>query len=310
MDTRELTTFVTMCETLNYQRAGELLQYAPSTVFKHVQQLEAEIGSPLLVREGHTLRLTPEGKRFLPYAQRILAEYRAALGAEDSPTLTLTVGGCEMNTGNSLLDLLTRFAGTHPHIRMTMKTAPNATVPEMVREGQVDLGFFYSTGRQHRGLHVMRLYREPVYLVVSEDSPLAGRKGLRYEDLNGMEFVYPHDSCCFVTMLMPELTRRGVALKRVTYLGGMQLVVEQARSDNAVTLAPLCALPRFKKRYGLVRMDMQEEPLMAWETVLLGSHADMPAVQELLHFSLREAQRLVADEPQLSADAAPTEAAW
>lgn len=306
MDTRELLTFITVSETLNYQKAADRLQYAPSTLFKHIQQLESELGSPLIVREGRALRLTSAGERFLPHAHRILVEYHAALGLREEQTCTLNIGGCEMNISNSLIDLLSRFAAIHPHIRINMMTAPNASVPEMVREEQVDMGFFYSTGRKHHDLRVVRLYREPAFLVASRQNPLAQARDLHYEDLNGMEFVYPHDSCCFVTMLMPELARRNVTLKRVTYLGGMQLVVEQARRDGTVTIAPQCALPRFEETYGLVRLDIQEEPICAWETILLGKHANMPAVQELLRFSLREAQRIIR-ENMLEADEAAEE---
>ena len=38
---------------------------------------------------------------------------------------------------------------------------------------------------------------------------------------------------------------------------------------------------------------MQEKPLSAWETILLGSRAEKEAVQELLDFSMREARRIV-----------------
>ena len=303
-DTRELQTFLTVSETLNYQKAADQLQYAPSTLFKHIQQLEAELKAPLLAREGRALRLTAEGERFLPHAQRMLSEYRAALGVHREESSVLTIGGCEMNIGNSLIDLLTRFAAVHPDIHLNMRTAPNASVPEMVRRGEVDLGFFYSTGRKHRELQSVRLYREPAFLVASRQSALAGAQALRYEDLDGLEFVYPHDSCCFVTMLMPELARRGVSLKRVTYLGGMQLVVDQARRDGAVTLAPQCALARFEETYGLVRLNMEEAPFSAWETILLGGRAKLPAVQALVRFSMREARRIVRKHA-LEAGAAP-----
>lgn len=295
MDTRELLTFVTVSETLSYPKAAERLQYAPSTLFKHIQQLESELDTQLIVREGRTLRLTTAGERFLPIAQDMLSEYRAAMGLKEEKTETLTIGGCEMNIGNSLIDLLMRFADAHPQIRLNMMTAPNASVPEMVREGQADMGFFYSTGRKHHDLQVVRLYREPAFLVASRQNPLANAKGLHYEDLGGMEFVYPHDTCCFVTMLIPELVRRKITLKRVSYLGGMQLVVDQARRNGAVTLAPKCALRRFEETFGLVRLDMLEEPFCAWETILLGSHAKAPAVQALLDFSMREAKQIVRD---------------
>lgn len=303
MDTRELLTFITVSETLNYQKAAEELQYAPSTLFKHIHQLEAELDTALIARDGRSLRLTPAGERFLPHAQRMLSEYRSAMGIREEKNCTLTIGGCEMNIGNSLIDLLTRFAAVHPNIRLNMVTTPNAAVPEMVREGKVDMGFFYSTGRKHHELQMIRLYREPAYMVASKSSPLSQTRGLRYEDLNGMEFVYPHDTCCFVTMLMPELARRNVSLKRVAYLGGMQLVVDQARRDGAITIAPQLALNRFEEVYGLSCLDMQEAPITAWETVLLGSRANLPAVQELLRFAQREAKRVI-EEYDLEAEEA------
>ena len=196
---------------------------------------------------------------------------------------------------NSLIDLLTRFADSHPTIRLSMITAPNASVPEMVREGQVDMGFFYSTGQKNHHLQAIHLYREPAFLVASRQNPLSSARGLHYEDLKGMEFVYPHDSCCFVNMLISELGRRRIELKKVSFLGGMQLVVNQVRRKDTVTLAPQCALRRFEETYGLVRLDMQEKPLSAWETILLGSRAEKEAVQELLDFSMREARRIVRE---------------
>ena len=45
MDTRQLQTFITLSETLNYQRAADQLQYAPSSLFKHIQLLEEEIAT-------------------------------------------------------------------------------------------------------------------------------------------------------------------------------------------------------------------------------------------------------------------------
>ena len=293
MDTRELLTFVTVSETLNYQKAAETLQYAPSTLFKHIRQMERELDTQLVVRDGRALRLTAAGERLLPIARDMLAGYRAALGLREKKTEPLTIGGCEMNIGNSLIDLLMRFADAHPQIRLNMMTAPNANVPGMVRIGQVDMGFFYSTGQKNHHLQAIHLYREPAFLVASRRNPLSNARGLHYEDLRGMEFIYPHDSCCYVNMLISELLRRRVELKKVSFLGGMQLVVNQVRRKDTVTLAPRCALRRFEETYGLVRLDMREKPLCAWETILLGSRAEKEAVQELLDFSMREARRIV-----------------
>ena len=75
MDTKHLTTFVKLAQTLNYQKAARSLQYSPSTLFKHVQLLEEEMGVSLLTKEGRQLALTPEGERFLAHAKKILEQY-------------------------------------------------------------------------------------------------------------------------------------------------------------------------------------------------------------------------------------------
>lgn len=65
---KQLTTFTTLAITLNYQKAADQLQYAPSTLFKHIQLLEQELGVDLFVKQGRQLHLTPEGETFRAHA--------------------------------------------------------------------------------------------------------------------------------------------------------------------------------------------------------------------------------------------------
>lgn len=63
----------------------------------------------------------------------------------------------------------------------------------------------------------MPLYREPVYMMVSWDHPLVQKKGLKYDALEGMQFMYPHDTCCFVSEFLPMLAKMGVHLGKTTF---------------------------------------------------------------------------------------------
>lgn len=51
-------------------------------------------------------------------------------------------------------------------------------------------------------------------------------------------------------------------------MGGVQLVVEQVRKEGAMTLAPHCAAQHYHDAYGLVKLDMDEEPIWAWENMV------------------------------------------
>lgn len=289
MDIKQLLTMITLSQTLNYQKAAEQLQYAPSTLFKHIQMLEQEVGAPLFGKTGRQLQLTQQGQAFLVHARRMVEEYYLALDsvcAEEKLEGTITVGGCEINTAYSLLSLFEGFSRSHAEVRLNMMTSHNAGVPALIRGDMLDVGFFYTTrAGAVSGLRTIPLYREPVYLMVAWDNPMAQKKKLKYEDLTGMPFVYPHDTCCFVGEFLPMMEQMGIHLGKVTFLGGVQLVMERARQEGAMTLVPHRASRQYAEVYGMVRLDMDEEPIWAWENVVYKNYETLkPAARALARY--------------------------
>lgn len=304
MDMKQLTTFTTLAKTLNYQKAADQLQYAPSTLFKHIQLLEQELGVELFVKQGRQLCLTAEGRIFEAHAGGILDSYRKAIDSISASNIqesSLTIGGCEINTGNSLLRLFNQFSQAQPNARMSMLTSPNANVPSMVRNDLIDMGFYYSIdGRALQGLETIRLYREPVYLLTGWENPILRKEELGYEDLQGMTFVYPHDTCCFVSELLSVLRRRGVSLGRVNYLGSMHLVVEHVHSESAVTLMPRCAVERFCSANDMAVIELGEPQIWAWNTLVYKHYESLrPAARALLRYTEEYARRMLREDAVL-----------
>ena len=304
MDIKQLLTMITLSQTFNYQKAAEQLQYAPSTLFKHIQMLEQEVGAPLFGKTGRQLRLTPQGKAFLVHAKRMVEEYYLALDsvcAEEKLEGTITVGGCEINTAYSLLSLFEGFSRSHAEVRLNMMTSHNAGVPALIRGDMLDVGFFYTTrAGAVSGLRTIPLYREPVYLMVAWDNPMAQKKKLKYEDLTGMPFVYPHDTCCFVGEFLPMMEQMGIHLGKITFLGGVQLVMERARQEGAMTLVPHRASRQYAEVYGMVRLDMDEEPIWAWENVVYKNYETLkPAARALARYCAIYASELTKKDAVL-----------
>ncbi len=298
MDMRELETFTAVAECRSYQKAAEKLQYTSSTMCKHISHLESELNMKLVERAGHTLLLTADGNRFLPHAQAMLKEYRLSMHMKDSATLT--IGGCEINVENSLLQLFSRFTDKYPNIHINMRTGPNALVPDLVREEQVDVGFYFGDGQAFSDLETVVLYSTPAFFAAAAGHPLMREKRLTYEALNRQAFVYPHDSCIFVVRMMPEMEKKGIHWKSVTYLGGMQLVTRAVMNKGAVTMAPLCALKQMERDWQIKRLPTAETPPRAWEMMLIGPHSEQQAVQTLKHFVQEEVVRMVQEEPLLT----------
>ncbi|MCR4706983.1 MAG: LysR family transcriptional regulator [Clostridiales bacterium] len=302
MDTKQLQTFITLSDTLNYQRAAERLQYAPSSLFRHIQLMEEELGTTLFYKNGRQLELTEDGKRLLPDAQRLLSGWQDFMGAareggEDRP---IAVGGCEMNTSYSLHELLGRFAKRYPDAHYSMTTSPNAAVPELLRAGLIDFGFYYSTTQKRpQGLASIPLYRETLFPCTAPGHPLRGKKALHWADLAGLSVAHPHDNCCFITVYREAMRVHGVSCGKLTFLGSIALIAEHAEREKTLLLIPMHALPRFREDFGVAPLDMDEEPMRFWESVLCRGGGDLsPQARRLVRFAAEYASSELSDHPE------------
>lgn len=66
MDIRHFRYFLAVAQQRNFTRAAEVLGIAPPTLSRQVQDLEAELGVRLFVREQRQVSLTQAGEALLP----------------------------------------------------------------------------------------------------------------------------------------------------------------------------------------------------------------------------------------------------
>lgn len=55
-------TFITVCKTLNYTRAAEMMNMSQPAVSNHISYLEDQLNVKLFIYKNKTLFLTDEGK--------------------------------------------------------------------------------------------------------------------------------------------------------------------------------------------------------------------------------------------------------
>lgn len=75
MEIEQIEEFVILSETFDYEEASSRLFISPSTLSKHIKQLEADIGETLIDRSEKKVSLTDYGQFFLTYAKEIMQSY-------------------------------------------------------------------------------------------------------------------------------------------------------------------------------------------------------------------------------------------
>jgi DNA-binding transcriptional LysR family regulator len=137
MDLHELRIFATVAELASFSRAAEQLGLAKGRVSTAVQQLEAQVGSRLLQRTTRSVRLTPDGERFLDRCKELLTEAEQ-LQAMFHPASTGLTGRLRIDLPTRLardivLPRLPEFLAAHPLLEVGISTTDRRV--DLVHEG-------------------------------------------------------------------------------------------------------------------------------------------------------------------------------
>jgi DNA-binding transcriptional LysR family regulator len=189
LELRLLRYFVAVAETEHVGRAAERLHISQSPLSRQVRQLEAQLGLSLFRREKQRVRLTHEGRWLLTEARALLdrasrLERDAARRARGEAG-TLSVGFVRTAIWNRLLpSALRHFARAHPEVRVDLRILASEAQFEELRRGELDLGLTHATPRG-TDLVAVELLVEPFLLAVPRGYPLAAKKRVAPEDLQG-----------------------------------------------------------------------------------------------------------------------------
>lgn len=110
MDTQLLQTFVAVADARSISAAAARLGFVQSSVSDQLRRLERDLGATLLIRNSTGITLTPDGKRALPAAQRVLTTLDQ-LRHIATPPARLRLGTVDTLAARWLPQLLTSLPG-------------------------------------------------------------------------------------------------------------------------------------------------------------------------------------------------------
>lgn len=271
MDTKQLATFLTLAQQGNYLRAADCLNYAPSTLAKHIHCLETELQSKLVERRGNRILLTPEGEKFYGYAQRMQETYLETMAAFldlDRLEGSIHIAGGEPIVGFSLSGLFLQYSSQHPEVSLNVQMTCCARVPAWIRSREIDMGYIHEMQVvDNASYQSIPLYNEPVCLLAASQHPLAQEKEIGYQDLTGQKFAFTYDNCCFTMAFRERMRREGIAVHSELFLGSMSAVLQSVCNDGRIALVPYTTFLRLQDQR-LVCLPWKGEPLRVWLQIL------------------------------------------
>jgi DNA-binding transcriptional LysR family regulator len=192
VDSEALNTFLTVYRSGGVSNAAKVLHRSQPAISRRMTLLENELGVPLFERIAGRTWLSDAGRVMIPYAERAVAAVqdaenavRALTRSNAGPVALAVVGTL---AGGGLAAIMKRFAGEHPGVELTLRTATSAEVSGLIRRGEATIGLRYDFDRSD-DLDYEQLFAEPLQVVCAPDHPRAGRRVARLADLSAERWI-------------------------------------------------------------------------------------------------------------------------
>lgn len=201
-----LNEFIVLTDCKNYSKAADFLFISQSTLTKHIQQLEHELGVNLIDRSKNSFSLTLDGLIFYEYALKIVQLKQDAL-VRISSSDSLSKNKVNLNIGTGYLSpeehtILTRainsFSIEYPHCSInTVRFNTLNHCKSLLRNGNITLAIIkYSSNldmsfdikEQQPDNDLIPLFRSPLLAILPPGHPLTG-KTIAITDLASEPFI-------------------------------------------------------------------------------------------------------------------------
>jgi DNA-binding transcriptional LysR family regulator len=123
--------------------AARVLNITSAAVAQQIHTLEREIGAPLIVRVGRTVRVTEQGTRIVERVRGLIRDFGdlRSIASESTVAGELRLGACPTALSGLLPDILARMVGKFPEINVYIRPGYSAELYAAVESQDLDAAF-------------------------------------------------------------------------------------------------------------------------------------------------------------------------
>ncbi|GGD54050.1 LysR family transcriptional regulator [Lacimicrobium alkaliphilum] len=296
---RQLQVFVQLAQSGSFADAADRLHLSQPALSIAIKKFEQLIGGALLSRTTRAVKLTVEGRSFLPVAQRLLRDWDEAF--TDLHNLfamqrgKLTVAAMPSFANSLLPNVLSTFHQHYDSINIAILDVVMERVVEAVRDERAELGIIFEA-RQMEGLDFLPLFNDSFLVIMSTDHPLADKPGLHWQDLQHLSYVAMNRGSNIRNWCDQTLQAEGIEITLVAEASQLSTVGQLVATGMGVSVVPaicrqemqgrgLCCVPLNAaqgKRVGVIKRSrgslsvpaarlLEQLHQMDWQTLLTKS---------------------------------------
>ncbi len=186
MELRHLKYFIAIAEELSFSRAAEKLNISQPPLSTQIKQLEDELGVGLIIREGKSISLSPQGRFFLQEAKKIINQTQRLIHQTKNfhaDKKNLSVGYVLPAFMSFLEGLIESVLVNHPEFNPQLKEYSSVKdFAALLLNRELDVAFIYPP-ILNSAIDFQVVYKEEVMVVLPEKHRLKNQELIDLADL-------------------------------------------------------------------------------------------------------------------------------
>ena len=193
MDIDYIHEFVVLAGTGNYMEAADRLFLTQSSLTRHIQKLEADLGVTLFDRTTRRIELNQYGRLFLPYAEQIALlqkDYTTAFCNElNRERGTIRIGAIPVMAQYHITDILARFQQENRNYMLDIQEADSLQLTQMLREERIDFAVIRESDDASSSFRKIPITQDTLAALMPKNHPLAGSEHIELKQLYRDSFL-------------------------------------------------------------------------------------------------------------------------
>lgn len=194
MNLNQLEYFVCAAQHMNFTKAAKECYISQTAMTQQIKALENNLGVQLFIRDKHHMELTTAGKVYLKEAKAILRRsdeaIRLARMASTGLDGELSIGFISGFGQSDCYELIRGFHEAFPNIKLKFLRDTMSGLMEHLQKGECDIAFTVQPHQRTYGNMNRQYIRSyPLYVVMSQNNPLAEKKEIACKELKEQSFI-------------------------------------------------------------------------------------------------------------------------
>lgn len=241
---RQLQIFVCIAQSATFAQAAEKMCLSQPALSSAIKKMESQLGGLLFSRTTRKVELSPEGRQFLPVAERLIGDWQEAFS--DLHNLfslgrgKLSIAAMPSFAAGLLPGILQQFKTEFPNIKLSVTDVVMESVIKDVQAGRAEIGFSFEHEKMD-GLEFHPILTDNFIAVLPINHPLSENKELSWSQIALYPFVAMNKGSAIRQWIDSFMELNHLSLNIVVEASQLATLGQFVKHDLGVSVVPaLC----------------------------------------------------------------------